>query len=218
MKEDQKRYDILSQAEICFGEKGIYNTKLQDIASLLKISKKTIYKYFASKDELVKTVYTQKAITMNTEASSLAKNEKLTFVEKMIRVLALIKNELYYISPIVVSDLKASDSEIKGVITSYMEHAVFERFIGLLRQASNSGELKENVHIEATGLLYRDALMSFLLMHHQVNIPEHIKVNLRPVDILIRTLVTIFKGILTSESIKIFDEMLDERGIIKHGN
>ncbi|MEQ8237861.1 MAG: TetR/AcrR family transcriptional regulator [Cyclobacteriaceae bacterium] len=214
MEDNNKREEILRQAEICFGNRGINQTKLQDIASELRISKKTIYKYFSGKEELIKTVYAQKAVTMNREASCLAENDKICFTEKLIMILKLIKTQLYYITPAVVADLKTNGSEIKSVMNAYIKHAVFERFIGLLEQASKNGDLKESVHIQATGLLYRDALMSFLLMHHQVNIPKHIKLNLRPVDILVSTLIIIFKGILKTESIDKFESLLIENDII----
>jgi len=214
MKDHQKREEILQQAEICFGNMGINQTKLQDIASELKISKKTIYKYFSGKEELIKTVYAQKAMTMDREASKLAENDEMCFVEKLVMMLKLIKTQLYYITPEVVADLKMNGAEIKDVMNAYIKHAVFDRFIGLLERASNNGDLKENVHVQATGLLYRDALMSFLLMHHQVNIPNHIKLNIRPVDILISALITIFKGILKSESTDKLESLLIENDII----
>ena len=55
MKSDQKS-KILNESTRIFLRDGFYKTPMDEIAKELKISKKTIYKYFDSKDTLVKDV------------------------------------------------------------------------------------------------------------------------------------------------------------------
>lgn len=49
---EEKRAAILAGALHCFGEKGFEATKIDDIARHLRISKGTVYGYFASKEEM----------------------------------------------------------------------------------------------------------------------------------------------------------------------
>jgi AcrR family transcriptional regulator len=52
MIEEKER--ILKTAQEIFLKEGFYKTTIDDLAAKLRVSKKTIYKYFESKDELVK--------------------------------------------------------------------------------------------------------------------------------------------------------------------
>lgn len=52
MKSIQTREKILQEAEKQFIDKGIHNTQMTEIAFALKINRRTLYRYFPSKDEL----------------------------------------------------------------------------------------------------------------------------------------------------------------------
>lgn len=53
----EQRLEQLLQAAIkCFGEKGYYGTKMDDIAKESGLSKGTLYRFFTSKDDLLMTI------------------------------------------------------------------------------------------------------------------------------------------------------------------
>lgn len=52
----KSKQDILSAAEILFAQKGIYGTRVDEIAREANINKRMIYEYFGSKEELYKAV------------------------------------------------------------------------------------------------------------------------------------------------------------------
>ncbi len=52
----KSKEDILKAAEILFAEKGIYGTRVDDIAKEADINKRMIYEYYGSKEELYKAV------------------------------------------------------------------------------------------------------------------------------------------------------------------
>jgi len=52
----QSKADILEAAEEKFSEKGLYGTRVDEIAKAAKINKRMIYEYFGSKEELYKAV------------------------------------------------------------------------------------------------------------------------------------------------------------------
>lgn len=55
---EQSKADILAAAEIEFAAKGLYGTRVEEIAQRAKINKRMIYEYFGNKEELYKTVFT----------------------------------------------------------------------------------------------------------------------------------------------------------------
>lgn len=57
IRDSQKsREDILNAAETAFADKGIYGTRVDDIAAKANINKRMIYEYFGNKEELYKAV------------------------------------------------------------------------------------------------------------------------------------------------------------------
>jgi TetR/AcrR family transcriptional regulator len=52
----KSKQDILSAAEILFARKGIYGTRVDEIAKEANINKRMIYEYFGNKEELYKAV------------------------------------------------------------------------------------------------------------------------------------------------------------------
>ncbi len=52
----KSKEDILTAAEFLFAEKGIYGTRVDEIAKEANINKRMIYEYFGSKEELYKAV------------------------------------------------------------------------------------------------------------------------------------------------------------------
>lgn len=55
----KSKQDILAAAEMEFSEKGIYGTRVDEIASKANINKRMIYEYFGSKEELYKAVLSE---------------------------------------------------------------------------------------------------------------------------------------------------------------
>lgn len=52
----KSKEDILKAAEILFAEKGIYGTRVDELAKEANINKRMIYEYFGNKEELYKAV------------------------------------------------------------------------------------------------------------------------------------------------------------------
>ena len=88
-----KESSIIDMAEKVFASKGYENTKMEDIASELGISKGTIYFYFNSKEisaEELKIALTI-ALKDNPDSSIILKSDNQLEVQKLISVMDLIK-------------------------------------------------------------------------------------------------------------------------------
>ena len=62
--EDVLRAKIMDAAIVCMTEKGIDKTRIGDIATMLGISRQTIYNYFANKNRLFDAVLSREAISL----------------------------------------------------------------------------------------------------------------------------------------------------------
>ncbi len=74
---------ISTAAEIQFFKYGFMNTTMQELASELQISKKTLYKYFASKEELLWAVIDNFHQKMEQKINEVITQPNLDFIEKM---------------------------------------------------------------------------------------------------------------------------------------
>lgn len=79
---DEKRNLLKNITEVFFSE-GFYKTTMDDLASELRISKKTIYKYFPTKEYLINMVIHGIVFTVRKEFKKILSEDK-TSVEKVL--------------------------------------------------------------------------------------------------------------------------------------
>jgi len=102
---DEKRLEILERATNVYMRLGIKSVTMDDLARELGISKKTIYKYFDDKSDLVRSIVEMKtemdqAICMN------CINQKGNAIDDLIQVSKLIAEHVGNINPTVIFDVK----------------------------------------------------------------------------------------------------------------
>lgn len=84
----QKMELIEGTAMKCFAEKGFHNTSISNIAKLAGISAGLTYNYYASKDELLKSIYIkgiQKVYAPLNENNAFTKETFVDFIEHIFR-------------------------------------------------------------------------------------------------------------------------------------
>lgn len=88
-----------------FMQYGIRSVSMDDIASNLGISKKTIYQYFADKDELVDAVIDSEVHEMQRDCGDFRKDAK-DAVHEIIMTMQGIVEQLRHVNPVVIYDLE----------------------------------------------------------------------------------------------------------------
>lgn len=197
---------ILKIAIKIFAEKGLTKTKIQDIANAAGISKKTIYKFFDSKQDLIHQVYGGLITNINSQVEELVSSDS-SVAKKLAGIIEISLRNLDVVTPVLVKEAKESLPDIKDFIHQYIEHAVFNRFRKLIQEGIESEEIKYDVEVDSVILLYRDAILAFLYMRFNRDVPGNVTVG-SPVSIFSEALFTIFRGILTPSSEKEFNAHL----------
>jgi AcrR family transcriptional regulator len=88
-RRDQTRWRILNKADELFHRFGFYKTTVADIARELEMSPANVYKFFASKQELVQAVAELNMTTMKTAIVESTKAEKYAIGRLKAFVLAI---------------------------------------------------------------------------------------------------------------------------------
>jgi TetR/AcrR family transcriptional regulator, cholesterol catabolism regulator len=96
---------ILIKAEELFMQYGIRSVSMDDIANHLGMSKKTLYQYYADKDELVNAVVDGHVSGIQTDCMN-CRNEAKDAVHEVIITMEQIMEEFSNMNPMVLHDLE----------------------------------------------------------------------------------------------------------------
>lgn len=96
---------IKKKAHELFMGLGIRSVSMDDIATQLGMSKKTIYQYYADKDELVNAVMDDEELRMQTDCNSCNVGSK-DAIDEVFRNIRLIYEQFSQMNPMVLHDLE----------------------------------------------------------------------------------------------------------------
>ncbi|MGD8782431.1 MAG: TetR/AcrR family transcriptional regulator [Ignavibacteria bacterium] len=88
-----------------FLREGFYKTTMDEIASELKISKKTIYKYFSSKDKLIDEVIHTVQRTAKTNIEEIS-NSDMDALDKFLKLKSFLTSLLIKLNQFIIKDME----------------------------------------------------------------------------------------------------------------
>jgi TetR/AcrR family transcriptional regulator, cholesterol catabolism regulator len=139
--DDPKLREILEKTVELFAEFGIRNLNMDDISRSLGISKKTLYQYVKSKEDLIEKLFYYDDFKMDAQFAKI-KAENLNAIEILIRV-----------SLTVFEELGKLDSKIKFELKKYYE-SIFNQFM-IRKQNHIFNLISQNIEKGITEGLYR---------------------------------------------------------------
>jgi AcrR family transcriptional regulator len=129
---------IIEQIEDKLFKEGFYKTTMDDVASELGVSKKTIYKFFPSKEELVKAIVHH---FMNRMKSKIvpALNTDKNAIEKLDELIRILATALEKISPKRLDELRKHFSSLWNEIDNFRTKMMFENITKVIEQGKEEG-------------------------------------------------------------------------------
>ena len=194
----RERLKILEGADRLFRENGLYKSSMDELASDLRISKKTIYKYFTSKNNLVKEV-TKYWMNVSAERVNKIVKSKADVITKLVLLLENYSSEFSVLSEKWIRDYRLHYPESWRLVEKFREDKIFD----FARKLLNQG-LKEryvlNVPVEVVIASHTAS------MHAVVNPKFMIENNLSMKDALNYVFEMQMNGILTEKGRKKFTD------------
>ena len=121
-----------------------YKVTLSSVSSAIHISKKTIYKYFDSKDEIYLFILKRASDEILSGQKEVYGNESLSTKEKLMAILTLKTTAEEHLDMLKVFDLKDHEPVIyQAIMDSY--EAQWHYFTELVKEGVKDGTLKEDV-------------------------------------------------------------------------
>lgn len=193
---------ILDKAYQLFLDEGYRHTTMDDIAQELTMSKKTLYKYFPGKLELLQASFEKLKTRMTAKVEAILDNRYIPFPLKLKSSLSVIAQHLAPINPSLFEDLREHAPEVWEDLRDYINESAFLRFQKLIEQGIAQGLVKKNLNVSLVVTLYASAVQSLLDPKFLNQFPESIQKGMKipPADIYDQAITIIYNGILTEEA------------------
>lgn len=193
---------ILDKAYQLFLDNGYRHTTMDDIAQELTMSKKTLYKYFPGKLELLQASFEKLKTRMTAKVEAILDNRYIPFPLKLKSSLSVIAQHLAPINPSLFEDLREHAPEVWEELRDYINESAFLRFQKLIEQGIAQGLVKKNLNVSLVVTLYASAVQSLLDPKFLNQFPESIQKGMKipAADIYDQAITIIYNGILTEEA------------------
>ena len=198
-----KKDIILEESRKLFFQKGYRNVTVDEIASAVSISKKTIYKHFKSKKEILEKTFDLYKDNITKDINQILENMDLSFPEKLKKVLSSIGLHLSGMNALLFKDIQEYFPDLWEKIKSYKQEAAYLRFNGLIDEGRNYGYIKKEINRAVAVALYASAIEHLMDPAFINNLPDELNNEIPPlaIDVFDNAIKIIYEGILTPETI-----------------
>ena len=183
-----------------FLREGFNKISMDEIASGLKVSKKTIYKHFPSKEFIVNAIVEGLMISIQRKLEEII-NSKADSVEKMIKLYQFIGQFLLDVNDKWINDLRIHQPLLWEKVDEFRTNKLHKSFSSIIEKGK-SEKLIKDYPVNLLLLLLTSSLRGV------INDEFLLKSRFSYHDAIETSLEVLFNGILTNKGQKIFNKKL----------
>jgi AcrR family transcriptional regulator len=157
MTDLSEKEHIAEHAEKRYLEAGISKVSIDEIAAELRVSKKTLYKFFPSKEELLAAVVRMMVGRVEKQVSTLVASDK-PFEQKMTSLLVIVGKMLGRMSRQFVKDMQRFAPALWKEIETFRREKVLSHLEEMFRQAKQEHVFREDVDTELFYMVFINAV------------------------------------------------------------
>ena len=195
--ETEIRQRIISFAREHFMRVGFSKVTLDEIATELGMSKKTLYKYFEDKEDLLRAGIEENLRKISQEIDAITTSDG-SFAEKLAKVMMLIGKQMSRLSRGAMLDMQKFTPELWNQIETFRREQIFNKIGKMISQARRENIFRSHVNEQILTLMIINCVQGILnpeiLSQNSFSAEEAFKVIFR----------TIFEGALTDDARKDF--------------
>jgi AcrR family transcriptional regulator len=162
---------ILAIARSKFLRYGFHRMSIDSIVRDLRTSKSTIYKYYQTKEDLIKAVIDQLNNEINDRLEEIINDDELSFCGKLIVVVEFTRNTLTEINEEFLQDLKLYTPLIWEYYEKGREYRIDTYYRKLFNDGVIEGAVRKDIDLEILMKVY------FNLTEMTVDVDQFSKVN-----------------------------------------
>ncbi len=191
------RERIISFAREHFMHEGFSKVTLDEIATELGMSKKTLYKYFEDKKDLLRAGIEENMRKVAHEIDAITASDD-PFAEKLARVMMLIGKQMSKLSRSAMLDMQKFAPELWKQIDAFRREQIFNKIGRMIAQAREENVFRSHVDEQILTLMIVNCVQGILN-------PEVLSQNSFSAEEAFRVIFrTIFEGALTEDARKNF--------------
>jgi AcrR family transcriptional regulator len=194
MKEDETRRKIIEGAKKLFQLYGFTRITIDEIAVNLKMSKKTMYKHFKSKDDLIWGVILSIQQPFVGRIQAAIESDK-DFHEILLEIFSLFQQLSLQVTPPMIEDMH-SMPHIWEKIDALRRAAISENFEKVIVRGQANGVIRQDLDVKFMTNLWLHVVSSMLTPQTMMQL------NMTPKDFFEKLLSFLMTGILTEEGRK----------------
>jgi AcrR family transcriptional regulator len=153
---------ILTAARDEFYIYGFSKVTVDEIANKLGMSKKTLYKFFPSKDELVREVVRMVIKEMEACRCNVMAHDDIDFVEKLKQLMKYVGIQYSKMSRHLIEDLEKNAPSIWKEIADYRTEHIQKNFSALLKEGAAHGVFRIDVDDDLILLIYSNVIRNII--------------------------------------------------------
>ncbi|MFQ5797477.1 MAG: TetR/AcrR family transcriptional regulator [Bacteroidota bacterium] len=161
MNEDSLKERILEGAQEKFMALGISKVSIGEIVEDLGISKKTFYKHFISKEELINQVMNRMVLRVRTGVVRII-DANGGFVEKLHMLFEFLGNTLSKFSRAFQEDLRRTYPEVWQRLEDMRRDTILTNFGKLFSEGARQGMFRNDVNLEVLVLIFLNAVQGVI--------------------------------------------------------
>ena len=196
-------YRIIIKARDLFFKLGFKLVTMDLLAKDLSISKKTIYKYYQTKDELVMAAIELMHRKMNQKINKVIDNPDINFSEKLTKIFLMIAKKLSKINPVFLSELQEKRADIYQSIQKLRQDFILSSMSKLIDDGKMNGYIRENIDTTVITESY------LALVEHFIN-PHYLLKTEQKAELIYKQIIKIlFIGVIKSDYDKEFKKLIE---------
>jgi AcrR family transcriptional regulator len=129
---------ILKESFQLFCRRGIKSVSMDDIATQLAISKKTIYKWFQNKDQVVDAALRIYLFDINEDCCQIS-TQASNAIEELFATMQMIRRKMAEVHPVVFYDLQKYHPEAYRIWTTFKNEVLLQQILANLRKGVAEG-------------------------------------------------------------------------------
>lgn len=160
---DPKFQEILEKVIKLFYEFGIRNLNMDDISRNLGISKKTLYLYVKSKEDLIEKIFIYDQLRWDREMAKIV-NKEMNAIEILVQVSLMVFDEMGRFDPKLTWELKKYYEPIFQDFMVRKQNHIFSQISKNIIKGIAEGLYRSDINVELVAGLY---VRNLVMMHNK---------------------------------------------------
>lgn len=201
----EEKIKIVEFGEQKFFKEGIHKTTMDEVASELRMSKKTIYKYFPTKDDLVRAIAKH---FMNNMKNAIVPtlNGNKNAIEKLEELIKILARASIKISPQMLDDMRRHLPKLWNEMDNFRTEMMFGNITKVIDQGKEEGlfiNYPTPIIINMVVASLRSVVNPDFILNNNVSLIEAASIALK----------ILIGGITTEKGKKIFNKTINKKSL-----